>query len=51
LLEFFFVLGALPGSAGCFKKATETETPKAGHPILYNKSMQFHTISRDFYRN
>jgi hypothetical protein len=29
--ELFFVWGALPGSAGCFKKATET--PNAGHPI------------------
>jgi hypothetical protein len=26
-----FVLDASPGSAGCFKKATET--PNAGHPI------------------
>jgi hypothetical protein len=30
-LEFFFVCSASPGSAGCFKKATET--PNAGHPI------------------
>jgi hypothetical protein len=27
--EIFFVWGALPGSAGCLKKATET--PNAGH--------------------
>jgi hypothetical protein len=26
-----FVWGASPGSAGCFKKATQT--PNAGHPI------------------
>jgi hypothetical protein len=29
--EFFFVSGALLGSAGCFKNATQT--PNAGHPI------------------
>jgi hypothetical protein len=34
LFEFFFVWGASPGSAGCFKKATET--PNAGHPICAN---------------
>jgi hypothetical protein len=31
---FFFVGDALLGSAGCFKKATQT--PNAGHPIWCN---------------
>jgi hypothetical protein len=31
LIEFFFVWGALPDSAGCFKKVTET--PNAGHRL------------------
>jgi hypothetical protein len=31
LIEFFFVWGALPDSAGCFKKATEI--PNAGHRL------------------
>jgi hypothetical protein len=31
-LCFLFVWGASPGSAGCFKKATQT--PNAGHPIF-----------------
>jgi hypothetical protein len=31
ILKLFFVWGASPGSAGCFKKATQT--PSAGHPI------------------
>jgi hypothetical protein len=29
--EEFFLGGALPGSAGCFKKPTQI--PNAGHPI------------------
>jgi hypothetical protein len=29
-LTDFFVWGASPGTAGCFKKATQT--PNAGHP-------------------
>jgi hypothetical protein len=33
-------LGALPGSAGCLKKATETPKSNAGHPI-YFKSVVF----------
>jgi hypothetical protein len=31
-LDFFFVWGALLGSAGCLKKATKT--PNAGHPFI-----------------
>jgi hypothetical protein len=34
-LRFIFVYGASPGSAGCFKKVTET--PNAGHPIYILK--------------
>jgi hypothetical protein len=36
LFEFFLVCGALPGSAGCFKKATET--PNAGHRLWLKKN-------------
>jgi hypothetical protein len=32
LLFYLFFWGASPGSAGCFKKATQT--PNAGHIIL-----------------
>jgi hypothetical protein len=34
MIFFFFVGDALLGSAGCFKKATQT--PNAGHPIWCN---------------
>jgi hypothetical protein len=40
----FFVWGASPGSAGCYKKATEP--PNAGHPICPNQSLSYAFFKR-----
>jgi hypothetical protein len=42
--EFLFVWGASPGSAGYFKKVTQT--PNAGHPFIPNYA-QFIWSNRD----